>query len=160
LRFCSAAIFELPPGISTLKWDEAFVVLMLTLPDQEVVIAAPLLFGERATGFGAMLVNGAVSFGRVEESASAFEDIIFLMSQNAMAVFLDESGEFALGLFITDLEALGQSGYVAFRDLYPIISATVSRAFRTIVTEACADGLAVGPIGPIGPIDVGRVENR
>ena len=112
-----------------LERDEAFVVLVLALPRQKVVITASLFFREGAAGFGTMLVNCAVPLGRVEKPASALKDVIFMVSQNAMAVFLDESGEFALGLFVTDLETLRQSGYVSFRDLYPVIGATVSWTF-------------------------------
>jgi hypothetical protein len=112
-----------------LKRDEAFVVLVLALPGQEVVITASILFWKSSTRFGTMLVYGAVPHGRVQKPASAFEDFIFTVSQHTMAVFLDEPGEFAFGLFVTNLEALRQSRYVAFRDQYPIIRATVSRAF-------------------------------
>jgi hypothetical protein len=72
------------------------------------------------------------------------------MSQHALAVFLDEHGEFLLGLFVTQIEALRQSGYVALRDQYPIVCAAVSRTFRTVVTEAGFYGVAVGS---------GRVDN-
>jgi hypothetical protein len=68
-----------------------------------------------------------------------------------MAIFLNEHGEFVLGLFIAHLEALRQSRYVALRDQYPIVGATVTRTFRAVVTEAGFYGLAVGP---------GRVDNR
>jgi hypothetical protein len=97
-----------------------------------------------------VLVDGAVPLGRVQKLASAFEDIIFVMSQHAVAVALNELGEFVLGLFVTQFEALRQSRYVTIRDQYPIIGATVSRTFRTVVTENCFYGLAVGP---------GRVDN-
>jgi hypothetical protein len=112
-----------------LKRDETFVVLVLSLPGQEVVITAPLFFGKGATRFWTVLVDGAIPPGGMQEPASALEDMIFAVSQHTMAVFLDEPGEFALGLFVTDLESLRQSRYVAFRDQYPIIRAAVSRTF-------------------------------
>jgi hypothetical protein len=120
---------KLFPHRLLLKRDEGIVVLVLALPGQEVVITASILFGEGATRFGAMFVDGAVPLGRVQKPASAFEDIIFTVSQNTVAVFLVEHGEFVLGLFITDLEALRQSRNVAFRDQYQIIRTTVSRTF-------------------------------
>jgi hypothetical protein len=52
-------------ALSLLKRNEAFVVLVFTLPGQEVVITAVILFRKGAAGFGAMLVDGAVSHGRV-----------------------------------------------------------------------------------------------
>jgi hypothetical protein len=113
-----------------LKRDEAFIVLMLAFPSQEVVITTSFFFRESAADFGTMFVNGAVSPGRVKEPASAFENVIFTVSQHATAtraVILDEHSEFALGLFITHLETLRQSRYVTFRDFYPVICATVSR---------------------------------
>ena len=91
-----------------------------------------------------MLIDGAIPPGRMQEPASAFEDFILAVSQHTMTVFLDEPGEFALGRFVTDLESLSQPRYVAFRDQYPIICAAVSRAFCTVVTEACFYYLAVG----------------
>jgi hypothetical protein len=68
-----------------------------------------------------------------------------------VAVAFDELGEFVLGLFVTQIEALRQSGYVTLRHQYPIIGATVSRTFRTVIAESCFYGLAVGPW---------RVDNR
>ena len=102
---------------------------MTALPGQEVVIAAALFFREGAAGVGTMLVDSAVPFGRVEKLASAFEDVIFAVPQNVVAVFFDELGEFTLGLFVTQFETFCQSRYVAFRDQYPIIRATIGRAF-------------------------------
>jgi hypothetical protein len=112
------------------KRDKAFIVLMPAFPCQEVVITAPFLFRESAADFGTVLVNGAVPPGRVKEPASAFENVIFTVSQHTTAmraVILDEHSELTLGLFITDLETLSQSRYVAFRDFYPVVCATVSR---------------------------------
>jgi hypothetical protein len=131
-------------SLSSFKRNEGFVVLMLALPGQELVIAAAILFGKGAAGCGTMLVDGAVSLRRVKKLTSAFEDVVFAVSQHTMAVFLDELGEFALGLFITQLESLCQSRYVALRDQYPIICATVSRTFRTVVAEVRYYGIAVG----------------
>jgi hypothetical protein len=102
---------------------------VLAFPGQEIVIAAPILFREGSARLWTMLVDSAIPPGRMQEPASAFEDFILTVSQHTMAVFFDESGEFALGLFVTDLEALRQSRYVAFRDQYPIIRATVSWTF-------------------------------
>jgi len=116
-------------SVSLLKRDKGFVVLMTALPGQEVVIAASLFFREGAAGVGAMFIDRAVSFGRMEKLASGFEDVIFVVSQHAVAVAFDEFGEFTLGLFVTQLETLCQSRDVAFRDQYPIIGATIGRAF-------------------------------
>jgi hypothetical protein len=74
-----------------------------------------------------------------------------VVPQHAVAVAFDELGEFLLGLFVTQLEAFRQSGYVALRDQYPIVCAAVSRTFRTVVTVAGFYGIAVGS---------GRVDNR
>src|SRR5262249_3748469 len=95
-------------SISLLKRDKGFVVLMTAFPGQEVVIAAVLFFREGAAGIGAMLVDRAVPFGRMKKLASAFEDVIFVVAQHAVAVALDELGEFALGLFVTQPETFCQ----------------------------------------------------
>src|SRR4030095_1769155 len=117
-------------SISLLKRDKAFIVLMAALPGQEVVIAAALFFREGAASLRAVLVDGAVPLGRVEKLASAFEDVILLVSQHAVAVAFYGLGEFTLGLFVTQPETLRQSRDVAFRDQYPVISATIGRAFE------------------------------
>src|SRR5262245_48740277 len=102
---------------------------MAAFPCQELVVTAAILFREGAAGFRSVLVDCAVSFCRVEEPACAFEDVVFAVSEHTIAVLFDEHGEFALGLFITQAEALRQSLYVALRDQYPVICAAVSRTF-------------------------------
>ena len=79
---------------------------MAALPGQEVIIAAAVFLGKGAAGLGTMFVNCAVPIDRVKELASAFENIILLVTQHPVAIFFDEFGEFTFGLFITQLETL------------------------------------------------------
>ena len=116
------------PSVSGLQRNETLVVLMIAFPGQKLVIAAAIFFGEGSARRRPTFIDHAVPFRRMQKLARAFENVIFTVPENTMAVAFDELGKSTLSLFVTQPETLCQSFYIAFCDQNPIISATIGRA--------------------------------
>jgi hypothetical protein len=95
--------------------DEALVILMSALPDEEIVIAATRCLRVMATDFRTIFVDGAATFSGVQKLANAFVDSVLAVAQNA-AITFDHLGEALLGLLEAEGKAFGQALDVAASD--------------------------------------------
>ncbi len=113
-RGCSLSI-QLQTSDLPCQWDEALIVLMSALPDEEIVIAATRRLRIVATDFRTIFVDCAATLGGVQKLANAFVDGVLAVAQNA-AITFDHLGETLLGLLEAEAEAFGQALDVAASD--------------------------------------------
>jgi hypothetical protein len=107
---------------------------MRALPLQEFEVAATARIGIEAANPRTMLIDGAATFGWMEELASALEDRVFAMAQDA-AIAFDHLGETLLGGVIFEVETLREARDIALRDNDVIVGAAIARTLRAVIKD-------------------------
>jgi hypothetical protein len=113
--------------------DEGFIVLVLSLPLQEVIEAAMVIGGPVAAEFRSVLIDTALPVLLVKETADALEDGVLAVAQNVVAKVGLIPGKAPLSDLELEVEAFGKAGDIAPVHLDPGIRAAVAGTFGTVI---------------------------
>ena len=92
----------------TRRCDPVWVFLGVAFEGQEIVVAAAALAGEFAADGGAGIIDRAAAGLGVDELADRGEMLIFLVTQDAFALFLALHGELLVRFLGADAKVVGK----------------------------------------------------
>jgi hypothetical protein len=104
---------------------------------QKIVVTALVSVWIFTAHIGARFINSTFTFLGIEEAANGFIDVVLLMAQYLLVVFLADIviREFLLGRLYGKIEVLGETLDVKVGDRNQGMTATITRTLGTIETR-------------------------